>query len=83
MKTIGVDLWGDQIRGSGSNNVTCRQPSATSKQRRPFRELFISAYPGFAARCREVHEPGIALVAVAEATGQPMGIVRLLARVAP
>jgi len=81
MKTIGVDLWGDQIRGSGNNNVTCLQPSATSKQRRAFRDLFISAYPGFAARCREVNEPGIALAAVDEATGKPMGLVRLLARV--
>ena len=81
MKTIGVDLWGDQIRGSGNNNVTCLQPSVASKPRRQFRELFISAYPGFAARCREVSEPGIALVAVDESTGRPMGLVRLLARV--
>jgi hypothetical protein len=81
MKTIGVDLWADQIRGSGNNNVTCLQPSSNSKPRRPFRELFIAAYPGFAARCREVNEPGIALVAVDEGTGRPMGLVRLLARV--
>ncbi|HEY6177114.1 MAG TPA: hypothetical protein VIX73_21805, partial [Kofleriaceae bacterium] len=81
MKTIGVDLWGDQIRGSGNNNVTCLQPSVTSKPRRAFRELFVSAYPGFATHCREVNEPGVALVAVDESTGRPMGLVRLLARV--
>jgi pSer/pThr/pTyr-binding forkhead associated (FHA) protein len=81
MKTIGVDLWGDQIRGGGNNNVTCLQPSATSKPRRGFRDLFIAAYPGFAERCREINEPGIALVAIDEVTGRSMGLVRLLARV--
>jgi hypothetical protein len=81
MKTIGVDLWADQIRGSGNNNVTCLQPSSTTRPRRAFRELFSSSYAGFAERCREVSEPGIALVAVDEVTGRPMGLVRLLARV--
>src|ERR1043166_4097976 len=81
MKTIGVDLWADQIRGSGNNNVTCLQPSAQPRMRKGFRELFISAYPGFADRCRDVNEPGIALVAVDEVAGRPMGLVRLLARV--
>jgi hypothetical protein len=81
MKTIGVDLWADQIRGSGNNNVTCLQPSSAPKLRKGFRDLFLSAYPGFAERCREINEPGIALVAVDEITGRPMGLVRLLARV--
>ena len=81
MKTIGVDLWGDQIRGSGNNNVTCLQPSSASRQRRDFRDLFLAAYPGFVERCREINEPGIALAAVDEVTGRPMGLVRLLARV--
>jgi hypothetical protein len=81
MKTIGVDLWADQIRGGGNNNVTCLQPSSAPKTRKGFRELFVSAYPGFAERCREINEPGIALVAVDEVTGRPMGLVRLLARV--
>jgi hypothetical protein len=81
MKTIGVDLWADQIRGSGNNNVTCLQPSSVARPRRAFRELFSSSYAGFVERCREVSEPGIALVAVDEVTGRPMGLVRLLARV--
>jgi hypothetical protein len=81
MKTIGVDLWGDQVRGGGNNNVTCLQPSTSPRTRRGFRELFLAAYPGFAERCREVNEPGIALVAIDEASGRPMGLVRLLARV--
>jgi FHA domain len=81
MKTIGVDLWGDQVRGAGTNNVTCLRPSSQPRLRRNFRELFIGAYASFADRCREVHEPGIALVAVDEISGRSMGIVRLLARV--
>jgi len=81
MKTVGVDLLGDQIRGVGSNNVTCLRPSTTTKLRKDFRELFIGAYASFADRCREVAEPGIALVAVDEITGRSVGIVRLIARV--
>jgi hypothetical protein len=82
MKTIGVDLWGDQIRGGGNNSVTCLQPSTGApRPRRPFRDLFVGAYPGFVERCREINEPGIALVAVDEATGRAQGLVRLLARV--
>jgi hypothetical protein len=81
MKTVGVDLWADQVRGSGNNNVTCLLPSATSKPRKDLRELFVAAYRSFADRCREVSEPGIALVAVDEVSGRSMGLVRLLARV--
>ena len=81
MKTVGVDLWGDQIRGAGNNNVTCLRSSSTTKLRKGFRELFVGAYASFAERCREIAEPGIALVAVDEVTGRSVGIVRLLARV--
>lgn len=81
MKTIGVDLWGDQVRGTGTNNVTCLRPTSSPRLRRSFRELFIGAYASFAPRCREVNEPGIALVAVDEASGRCMGLVRLLARI--
>jgi len=81
MKTIGVDLWADQIRGAGSNNVTCLRTSSAPKARKGFRELFVGAYASFADRCREVAEPGIALVAVDETTGRAAGIARMLARV--
>jgi len=81
MKTVGVDLWGDQVRGGGNNNVTCLRPASAVKHRKDFRELFIDAYASFADRCREVNEPGIALVAVDETSGRSMGLVRLLARV--
>ena len=81
MKTIGVDLWGDQVRGRGANNVTCLRPSTSPRPRKSFRDLFVESYTSFSDRCREVSEPGIALVAVDEVTGKSMGLVRLLARV--
>jgi hypothetical protein len=81
MKTVGVDLLGDQVRGDGNNNVTCLRPSTTPKLRKNFRELFVGAYESFVDRCREVSEPGIAVVAVDELSGRSMGLVRLLARV--
>ncbi|HEY0189569.1 MAG TPA: FHA domain-containing protein [Kofleriaceae bacterium] len=85
MKTVGVDLWGGQVRGGGQNNVTCLRsvdhPGAPVRLRQGFRELFLAAYSSFAERCREVTEPGLALIAIDEVTGKPLGIARLLARV--
>jgi len=52
-----------------------------TKPRQSYRDLFVGAYGSFAAQCREVSEPGIAIVAVDRSTGRPMGVVRLLARV--
>lgn len=80
MKTVGIDLWGGQARG-GSNHATVMRPVASSRSRE-FREMFVAAYARFAAPCREVDEPGVALIAVHEATGRPVGLVRLRARVA-
>ncbi len=49
-------------------------------QRTP-RDLFIGAYHKFADRCREVEEPGLAVIAVDERSGRAAGLVRLCARV--
>ncbi|HEX4418631.1 MAG TPA: FHA domain-containing protein [Kofleriaceae bacterium] len=81
MKTVGVDLWGNQVRGSGTNNVTCLRSQSAPKLQKSFRDLFVSAYASFADRCREISEPGIALIAIDETTGRALGIARLLARV--
>ncbi|NVB79563.1 MAG: FHA domain-containing protein [Kofleriaceae bacterium] len=78
MKTIGVDLWGGQVRGV-DNRQTC-YATAPSVPSRSMRELFVSAYDKFADLCREVDEPGLALLAVDERTGEPAGLVRLRAR---
>ncbi len=45
------------------------------------RELFLGAYTRFADRCREVEEPGLAVIAVDQRTGRAAGLVRLCARV--
>lgn len=78
MKTIGVSLWDGQARG-GSNLRTMVRSAV-----RPcagLRELFLGAYPKFQPVCRTVDEPGLAIIAVDEATGRPAGIVKLCARV--
>jgi hypothetical protein len=81
-KTIGIDLWAGQARGVGPNVATCyggtqRAPSTP----RSLRELFFDAYEQFASLCREVDEPGVAMLAVDETTGRAAGLVRLRARV--
>ncbi|HUJ60952.1 MAG TPA: FHA domain-containing protein [Kofleriaceae bacterium] len=81
--TIGVDLWGHQVRGQAPNARTLvhsaqRPPGDV---RRDLRSLYKSAYRAFADRCRAVDEPGLAVVAVNEHTGAPQGIVQLRARV--
>ena len=82
MKTIGVDLWADQARGHKQNHATVMRPTVSPPvQPRTQRELFIGAYARFADRCREVEEPGIAVIAVDERTGRAAGLVRLCARV--
>jgi hypothetical protein len=82
VKTIGVDLWGDQCRGFAGNHATMvgratRPPLAPAG----LRELFVGAYARFAAECRAVDEPGVAVVAIDERTGRPAGVVRVRARV--
>jgi len=44
------------------------------------RDMFLDAYIQFADLCREVDEPGLALLAVDETTGRAAGLVRLRAR---
>ena len=80
MKTVGIDLWGGQERGVVHNRATVMLP-APRAYARGLRDMFVAAYARFAGPCREVDEPGVALIAVHEATGRPVGLVRLRARV--
>lgn len=80
LKTIGVDLWAGQARGEHDNRQTCISTSRRLAQPRELRDLFLGAYAKFSALCREVDEPGLALLAVDEYTGAPAGLVRLRAR---
>ena len=79
MKTLGVTLWDGQVRGQVPNAPTLMRPAV--RRTANVRELFLSAYPRFAAKCRAFDEPGVAIVAVDEQTGRPAGIARLTARV--
>jgi hypothetical protein len=80
LKTIGVDLWAGQARGEHENRQTCISTSPRLTEPRALRDLFMGAYAKFSALCREVDEPGLALLAVDEYTGAPAGLVRLRAR---
>ncbi|HEY6036358.1 MAG TPA: FHA domain-containing protein [Kofleriaceae bacterium] len=83
MKTVGVDLWGGQVRGAGENRATVLRPvPRPAMVDRELRALFHQAYPQFAPVCRAVDEPGIAMIAVDELTGKATGICTLRARVA-
>jgi hypothetical protein len=81
LKTVGIDLWADQARGSAQNHATVMRPTAVPYAKRTLRDLFLGAYSKFADRCREVEEPGLAVIAVEERTGRAAGLVRLCARV--
>lgn len=85
--TVNVSLWGGQVRGAHPNAPTVGL-QAQRAQRAPLvgrtlstRELFVAVYPRFAESCRAFDEPGVAVIAVDERTGQPAGILRLCARV--
>jgi len=85
--TLGISLWGGQVRGNAMNAQTMMRravgPEMIPQRATSFsaRDLFIAAYPRFADSCRAFDEPGIAVVAVDQATGIPAGIVKLCARV--
>ena len=82
--TLDVSLWAGQSRGQVPN-----APTLMMKAARPIlpariltaRDLFLAAYARFAPVCRAFDEPGLAVIAVDEATGRPAGIVKLCARV--
>jgi hypothetical protein len=80
VKTVGVDLWGGQVRGSAENRATVLRP--VPRVDRELRALFHQAYSKFAPACRAIDEPGIAMIAVDEMTGRPAGMCTLRARVA-
>ncbi|HEY1552952.1 MAG TPA: FHA domain-containing protein [Kofleriaceae bacterium] len=77
MKTLAAELWGPLPRVE--NHCTLARSSV--RVGRELRDLFIGAYGMFAARCRAIDEPGLAVIGVDEATGRPAGVLTLLARV--
>lgn len=81
--TLAVSLWDGQHRGSAPNSATLMHMRAQPHPQRiaTARELFIGAYARFASACRAFEEPGIAVIAIDEASGRPAGIVKLCARV--
>lgn len=80
--TLGVSLWGGQVRGTKPNAPTMmgRVPRLPLRIQGA-RELFVGAYGRFRDTCRAFDEPGLAIVAVDEQTGRAAGVVKLCARV--
>lgn len=80
--TLAVSLWDGQLRGAAANARTVMRPVQHPPQRlATARELFDAAYPRFAEACRAVDEPGLAVIAVDEASGRAAGLATLRARV--
>ncbi len=80
--TLGVSLWGGQVRGVVPNTPTVMGRAVRPPSRiHTARELFVAAYDRFQDACRAVDEPGVAVIAVDERTGIPAGLARLCARV--
>lgn len=83
--TLDVSLWGGQARGHVPNAPTLafaapRRAAQLALARSP-RDLFLGAYDRFAPVCRAYEEPGLAVIAIDDATGNAAGIVKLCARV--
>lgn len=84
MKTIAVDLWGGQVRADAKNTATQyrhAEPAGSVGPTRSIESLFVGAYARFAATCRLVDEPGVAIIAVDEDTGRADGMALLRARI--
>lgn len=80
MKTISIDRWGGQRR-SGERNAATRVCSNVVAPSFDARRHFVRAYAKIADTCRAVDEPGVALFAVDEATGEVAGLACIRARV--
>ena len=80
MKTLVTEHWAGQVRGSGANAATRVVPTR-SLHGLDLASLFVFAYPSFAALCREVDEPGLAVIAIDERTGRATGMAILRAQV--
>jgi hypothetical protein len=78
VKTVAAEVWGPLP--PVENHCTLAAVRA-ARVGRDLRDLFVGAYGMFAARCRAIDEPGIAVIGVEESTGRPAGVVTLLARV--
>lgn len=80
--TLGVSLWGGQVRGAVPNSATIMSQAAVPlRAGGSARALFVAAYERFAEVCRAHEEPGLAVIAVDERTGRAEGLARLSARV--
>jgi hypothetical protein len=80
-KTVSMDLAAKPLPRDLANRSTAGVGYQAGRHGRlPFDVCFASAYPAIAAACRGVEEPGIAIAAVDDRTGQLVGLTRVAAR---
>lgn len=79
MSTVAIERW-TEPRPNHRNRVTELALPAIMVQR-DLRALFVRAYPAIAESCRAVEEPGVAVVAIDEATGMLCGLALVRARI--
>lgn len=81
VSTLAIQLVAGQVRGRANCGTVHALPTIRVPRPDDLRDAFLVAYDRFAAPCREIDEPGVALIAVDEHTGTPCGVVRLRARI--
>jgi hypothetical protein len=81
MKTLDPEFCSHLGSSSANDRATVQQVPLRGKPL-AFRACFQQAYVAFAHACRDIDEPGIAMLAVDELAGRPAGICTLVARVA-
>ncbi len=77
MKAIGSNVI---VRGQGDDRNAGTRIVSVARPPADLRALFAGAYAAFAPTCRAIAEPGLAIVAIAESTGQLGGLAQLAAR---
>lgn len=80
MKTLITEHWVGQVTGAWTNQAT-RVVPVVGIPRLGLRELFERAYSVFAERCRAIDQPGLAIVAIDELSGEAAAMACLRAQV--
>jgi hypothetical protein len=80
MRTMAVQLLAGQSRSVAANRGTLELLPVRLPPAGGFRQRFCDHYHSFVAAARGSEEPGLAVVAIDEATGELAGLLRLAAR---
>jgi len=79
VSTLAIQRWSEPRPGPKNRPTVLAVPAIVVQ--RDLRSLFVRAYPAVAPNCRNVEDPGIAVVAVDETTGTPAGLAIVRAQI--